>query len=116
MYPDRKKKFQMDVIPTDPELWAIGMIVVKWSQIEGFASSLICGLADEGSPELHQFQTTWSGSDRLDQLRDLITQRIMSPWKEEFLNLIIEVRQVQDMRDKNVHGSGVAPYKKQALL
>jgi hypothetical protein len=111
VYPSRKK-FQTQDLPSDPQLWAIGVIVVRWSSIESLTAAFILGLTDDETPERTTFETTWSWSARLEQLVGLATERLMQPWQNRILEILAEVRSVQDLRDKIVHSQWGGPQNK----
>ncbi len=108
MYPSRKK-FRAQVVPTDPELWAIGMIIVQWSNVEMLSEAFISGLTDEGSQERKEFQATWSASVKLEQLNSLAKKRLLEPWRTEIVGLLADIRSMKDVRDRIVHGSWGGP-------
>jgi hypothetical protein len=114
MYPSRKK-FRTHDLPSDPQLWAIGVIIVRWSAIETLTSAFINGLADENSQERAKFESTWSSSSRLSQLVELTKSRLVPPWQNEILDILEEVRALQDLRDKIVHGTWGGPQNKSAI-
>jgi hypothetical protein len=80
------------------------MIVVQWGMIESFLCAMVPGLTEEKSEEREKFFSTWSGSARIDQIEYLVSSKLLSPWRDEILALIKEIRQLQDLRDKIVHG------------
>jgi len=104
MFPSRKK-FRSKVVPSDRQLWAIGMVAVQWSAVEAMSKIYVQGLTDENEPARLEFEKTWSSGPRLDQWERLAQERVQPPWKGPLLKLINEVRQAQELRDKIIHGT-----------
>jgi hypothetical protein len=103
-----RKKFIFNVAPSDRQLWAIGMVVVQWTYIEQMVKVFVHSFTDENDaadPIREQFDSTRSMQIRLDQWEKLTKQYIQTSWQSPMLDLINEIRQVQDMRDKIVHGT-----------
>jgi len=103
-----RKKFNFDFAPSDRQLWAIGMVVVQWTSIEQMVKAFFHSFTDENDPNdpiRKQFDSTRSMQMRLDQWAELTKQRIQPSWQSPLLDLINRARQVQDMRDKIVHGT-----------
>ena len=102
-----RKKFRFSVTPSDRQLWAIGMVIVQWSSIEQMVKIFVHAFTNEDDPSdpvRKVFDSTRSMSIRLDQWEELAKQHIQQSWLQPMLALINESRQVQDMRDKIVHG------------
>jgi hypothetical protein len=103
-----RKKFQFNVAPSDRQLWAIGMVSVQWTYIEQMVKVFVHAMTDENDPNdpvREQFDSTRSMQIRLDQWEELTRKHIQISWQHPILELIKETRQVQDMRDKVVHGT-----------
>jgi hypothetical protein len=103
-----RKKFNFNVAPSDRQLWAIGMVVVQWTSIEQMVKVFVHAFTDENDaddPVRTKFDSTRPMQMRLDQWEELTKQNIQPEWQNPLLDLINEVRQVQDMRDKIVHGT-----------
>jgi hypothetical protein len=103
-----RKKFSFDVAPSDRQLWAIGMVVVQWTSIEQMVKVFVHALTDENDPSdpvRRKFDSTRPMRMRLDQWEELTKQNIQPAWQRPLLDLINETRQVQDMRDKIIHGT-----------
>jgi hypothetical protein len=103
-----RKKFQFNVAPSDRQLWAIGMVSVQWTYIEQMVKVFVHAMTDENDPNdpvREQFDSTRSMQIHLDQWEELTRKHIQISWQHPILELIKETRQVQDMRDKVVHGT-----------
>jgi hypothetical protein len=103
-----RKKFRFNMAPSDRQLWAIGAVVVQWTAIEQFVKVFAHSFTDEEDPDdevRKHFDNTRSMQMRLDQLEDLSKTKLNPPWIPKMLTLLNEIRQVQDMRDKIVHGT-----------
>jgi hypothetical protein len=103
-----RKRFSFNVVPSDRQLWAIGMVVVQWTSIEQMVKVFVHALTDENDandPVRKKFDSTRPMQMRLDQWEELTKQSIQSIWQKPLLDLINQTRQVQDMRDKIVHGT-----------
>lgn len=103
-----RQKFRFQVTPSDRQLWAIGMVAVQWGAIEQFVKVFVHGLTnpdDAKDPARKLFDSTRPMHMRLSQWTTLTTERMNAPWRERLLPLINETRQVQDLRDKIMHGA-----------
>ena len=103
-----RKKFKTDVVPSDRQLWAIGMVVVRWSLIEQLVKAWVHSFTDENDkndPVRKLFDSTRSMQMRLDQWEELSRLHLRTSWLTPMLDIINEVRQIVDMRDKIVHGT-----------
>ena len=108
MLPLARKKFRMDVAPSDRQLWAIGMVCVQWSSIESLVKVFVHALTDvddPDDPDRKRFDATRAMATRLDQWQELTAERVQPPWAAQLLALINETRQLQDLRDKIIHGA-----------
>ena len=103
-----RKKFRTNVVPSDRQLWAIGMVVVQWTALEQMVKAYVHSFSDENDPDdpiRKLFDSTRPMSKRLDQWEDLAKQRIQSAWLQPMLELVNETRQLADSRDKIIHGT-----------
>ena len=103
-----RKKFNFNVAPSDRQLWAIGMVIVQWTSVEQMVKVFVHALTNENDPNdpvRRRFDTTRPMQARLDQLAELTKQLVQPSWQTPLLDLINQIRQVQDMRDKIVHGT-----------
>ena len=103
-----RKKFLYNGAPSDRQLWAIGMVVVQWTLIEQMVKTDVHSFTNEDDPDdpiRSVFDSTRSMRMRLDQWEELTKERIQQAWQKPMLDLINETRQVQDLRDKIVHGT-----------
>lgn len=103
-----RKKFQINVVPSDRQLWAIGMVVVQWTAVEQLVKAFVHACSDENNPDdsdRRKFDSTRSMQLRLDQWAELTATRIQQAWRRPIQDLISETRQVLDMRDKIIHGT-----------
>jgi hypothetical protein len=103
-----RKKFSSDVTPSDRQLWAIGMVIVRWTIIEQMIKIFVHAFTDENDPNdpvRRLFDSTRPMQLRLDQWEELSKAKLQSAWVGEMLDLIAEVRNLTDMRDKIVHGT-----------
>jgi hypothetical protein len=103
MYPSRKK-FKFLVPPSDPELWAIGMINVQWGQLETMVTVFAHGLLQLDKAAKDKFDTTWSFGPRLDMVEAAIRFNVLPPWQPGLTAIFAEVRSCQDERDRIAHG------------
>lgn len=104
MFPSRAK-FKFQIVPSDRQLWAIGLVVVSWTLIEQTMQMIAYGLSAENSEERNQFDQNRAFKKRLDLLEDMIKAEMRSPYREAFLALLAETRNAQDLRDKIVHNT-----------
>lgn len=104
MMPSRKD-FRFHVVPSDRQLWAIGMVVVQWSLVETMMTIFVHGITAEDESAREKFDATHSSGPRLDQWQELTSKRVMEPWRTQILATINETRQVQELRDKIIHGT-----------
>jgi hypothetical protein len=84
------------------------MVSVQWTLIEQMVKVYVHSLTDESDPDdqiRKQFDSTRSMQMRLDQWEDLTKKHIQISWQNPLLDIINEIRQVQDMRDKVIHGA-----------
>jgi hypothetical protein len=108
MLPLARRKFSMDVAPSDRQLWAIGMVCVQWGLIESLVKVFAHALTDHDNPndpDRIRFDATRPMTMRLDRWGDLVRERMQPEWAARLLPLIAETRQLQDLRDKIVHGA-----------
>jgi nucleoside-diphosphate-sugar epimerase len=102
MFPSRKK-FQVNVVPSDRQLWAIGLITVQWSHLEMLIKVYMHALATDDARK--QFDVTLNTKVRLRQLRDVVTERVTQPYQGEILSLIDRITGMQQERDRVIHGT-----------
>jgi hypothetical protein len=103
-----RKKFRSDVTPSDRQLWAIGMVVVRWTLIEQYVTAYVHSFTngnDANDTVRRRFDSTRAMQSRLDQWEELSRKNLQAGWLRPMLDLINEVRQLLDMRDKIVHGT-----------
>jgi len=84
------------------------MVIVQWTSIEQMVKVFAHAFTDEDDPNdavRKKFDATKPMQARLDQLAELTKQLILPSWQPPLLDLINKTRQVQDMRDKIVHGT-----------
>ena len=103
--PRRRRDLPFDVVPTDRQLWAIGLVVTQWSSLELMIQILGHALTEKDSPERTEFDSSLRFKRRLRQLRILVETRIMEPWNSEILHVLTEIGSIQNERDKIVHHS-----------
>lgn len=95
----------MQVVPTDRQLWAIGMVAVQWSGLELSVRMFVYGLTATDQPARGRFDATQNTKRRLDQFYALVDERMMEPPRTNLLALIDRIRGVQAERDKIIHGA-----------
>jgi hypothetical protein len=99
-----RKKFKFQVVPSDRQLWAIGMVAVTWTGIEFMVITQVHALTEKADREREIFDSTHSMDSRLDQWEELARRKIMQPWQTDLLRLVNEAKQVKELRDKIIHG------------
>jgi hypothetical protein len=99
-----RKRFKFQVAPSDRQLWAIGMVAVQWTTVETYITIFGHALTESDTPERQIFDQTRAMSIRLDQVEALGQQKLLPEWQGRFFALINEARQVQELRDKIIHG------------
>lgn len=107
MFPSRKK-LRVQIPPSDNQLWAIGVVVVKWTYVEQLIKVFVHSFTDENNPNdpiRKEFDSTRSMQMRVDHWEKLAQERIRPEWRAQMLALINETRLLQDQRDKIVHGT-----------
>jgi hypothetical protein len=105
MFDNARKKFNFQVTPSNRQLWAIGMVAVQWAAVEQWMNFIVQGLTQNDTATKETYEKTWSFSARLDIWELLADTKIIEPWRTQMLSLINETRQVQDQRDKIIHGT-----------
>ena len=86
-----RKKFKFDVTPSDRQLWAIGMVVVRWTLIENLVKAFVHVFTDEDDaddPVRKAFDATRSMQLRLDRWQELSRQHLQTEWVPRMLSLI----------------------------
>jgi hypothetical protein len=104
MFPNRKK-FKFQITPTDRQLWAIGVVATTWTLLDNHLQLSAETIAGHGNAECEQYQATRSFKIRLDLLKALMEARVKLPHKDNFLKLIIEIKDAQLQRDRIIHGA-----------
>lgn len=104
MFPTRRD-FRSEVAPSDRQLWAIGMVVVQWSNLETLTTIATEALLQDDPTALAEFQQDRSARGRLDTFQRLISDELIEPHRTTLLSLVRDMRDVQLLRDRIVHGS-----------
>jgi hypothetical protein len=104
MLPSRKK-FRFQAVPSDRQLWAIGMVAVQWSLLEGHIKGVAHGLYGVDAASRDEFDQTLVFRHRLRMVRDLISNKIMEPFRTDLLAIIDRVGSIAQERDKIIHGT-----------
>lgn len=102
-----RKRFRTDIVPSDMELWAIGMIVVQWGQLEAWIDLFmdkIFGASYSSVPPL-------PFKDKLKEWKRITIERVPEPQQSQLLSIIQNVGEVQAHRDKVVHGQWGSQWK-----
>lgn len=103
-----RKRFRFDVAPSDSQLWAIGMMISQWTALEQAIKVFAHAMTDEDDrddPDRKLFDSTRPMQRRIQQWEDLVKARMRSPKREQLLEIINQIKQVEDQRDKIVHGT-----------
>lgn len=104
MFPSRSK-FRFQIAPSDRQLWAIGLVVVQWSQVEMFMTVVAHGLTEDDPAARAEYNDTPNMKIRHRLLRALTEAKVMEPWRAELLRLVDRIGQTQQERDRIVHGN-----------
>src|SRR5258708_3840728 len=104
MFPSRKK-FRFQVVPSDRQLWAIGMVAVQWSLCEGHIKALAHGLYGEDEAARSEFDQMLVFKHRHRMMRDLVDRKIMEPFRTDLLAIIDRMCSLAGERDKIIHGT-----------
>ncbi len=105
MFDNARKKFSFQVAPSNRQLWAIGMVAVQWAAIEQWMNLIVIGLTHDAPEVREEYGKTWSFSARIDFWELLAQTHVIEPWRTKMLAAINETRQVQELRDKIIHGT-----------
>jgi hypothetical protein len=103
MFPSRKK-FRFQVTPSDSQLWAIGMVAVQWSLLEGHLKAAH-GLCGDDAATREKFDQTLVFRLRLRMVRDLIDRTIMEPFRNDLIAIIDRTGALALERDRIIHGT-----------
>ncbi len=104
MFPSRKK-FRYQVAPSDRQLWAIGMVVVQWSNLETLLSLTVQPLCANDTAVALEFSSTRAFKLRMDLFETLVERKIRDPERTDLLSIILAVKNLQQQRDRIVHGN-----------
>ena len=104
MFPSRKK-FRFHVTPSDQQLWAIGMVAVQWTLLEGHIKVIAHGLYGNDAAARAEFDRMLVFRHRLRMVRDLIERKIMAPFKTDLLAIVDRMGSLAGERDKIIHGT-----------
>jgi hypothetical protein len=104
MFPSRKK-FKFQVTPSDRQLWAIGMVAVQWSLLEGHIKALAHGLFGDDAAARGEFDQKLVFRQRLRITRDRIDQKVMNPFRADLVTIIDRIGSIAQERDKIIHGT-----------
>ena len=106
MLPSKDKlNLKSPVMLTDNQLWAVGLVVATWTQVENWLKIVAHGLTAEGSPQRKEFDETLPFRTRLDLVKAMILDQLRSPYRQDFMPIITETRNCQYLRDKIVHNT-----------
>jgi len=100
----KRDAFRFQVLPSDRQLWAIGMVTVTWSHLEGLLQVCAQSLAGEGSEDARLYEATRSFKLRLEILERL-SSRLRQPYRSSLEHLLVDIRNAQQQRDRIVHSS-----------
>lgn len=103
-----RKKFRFNPAPSDRQLWAIGVVVVQWAAIEEMVKVFVHSFTDKKNPNdplRKQFDAIRPMQKRIDVWEDLSKVGLKPEWVRSMLEIINETRNIQDLRDKIVHGT-----------
>lgn len=81
------------------------MVTVTWTLLDNLLQTSAHAIAGEASEERTQYDQTRSFKIRMDLLQALVEARMAQPYKERFLAMIVDIRNLQIQRDRIVHGS-----------
>lgn len=104
MYPNRKQ-FQFVTQASDRQLWAIGMVVVQWSNFEQYVLMTARTLLEHAPERLSAFNNDRRMERRLDMLADAIGEEVAEPYRGRLQKLLIVARQLKQERDKFAHNA-----------
>jgi hypothetical protein len=104
MFPSRKK-FRFHITPSDRQLWAIGIVAVTWTLLDNLLQVSASALAGDDKAIKEQYDSVRSFKIRIDILKDLIETRMREPFRQQFLDLVTEIKNAQVLRDRIIHGS-----------
>jgi hypothetical protein len=100
-----RKKFRFQVTPSDRQLWAIGMVTVQWSLLEGHIKAIAHGLYGDDAAARAEFDQTLVFRQRLRRVRDLIDQQVLDAYRANFIAIIDRIGALALERDRIVHGT-----------
>ena len=100
-----RKKFYFHILPSDRQLWAIGMVVVQWSQLEMLLAVVAYALVAGDPVARKRYDETRSFGIRLDLLQGLVNEQVKQPHCDQIIALIVRIRNLQLLRDRVVHGA-----------
>ena len=99
-----RKRFQLQVTPSDKQLMAIGLVVAQWSIIENHLTMIAHGIYGDNDEAKAEFNKLQNFRKRFDKVRDLIDRQIVEPHRSALLAHLNRIGSVVVERDKIVHG------------
>lgn len=97
-----RRKFRLDPMLTDRQLWALGMIVCQWAMLEANVDQH--AKAFFGGDSLVEYDQTRSFSARRKFWISTVKAKIAEPHRTKYLNFIATVADLQAQRDNYAHG------------
>lgn len=102
---NKRKEFFFHIEISDNQLWAVGMVVVQWGLIEQLITIITHALVDDDAAKKEEFNKTWSHARRMSMMEELAKEKFREPFLSQFKRFVTEMKNIQDIRDKIVHGS-----------
>lgn len=97
-----RRKFRLDPMLTDRQLWALGMIICQWSTLEQIVDQHARAFFEGDA--LSEYDKTRSFSARRKIWISMIKAKIAEPHRAGYLEFIATVADLQSQRDNYAHG------------
>jgi hypothetical protein len=102
---NKRKEFFFHIEISDNQLWAVGMVVVQWGLIEQLITIITHALVGDDTAKRDGFNKTWAHAKRIAMMEELASAKLREPFLSQFQSFVAEIKNIQDIRDKIVHGS-----------
>jgi hypothetical protein len=89
----------------DQELWAIGMVAVQWSILEGHIKAVAHGLFGDDNAARVEFDNALGFQRRLRMLREPIDRRVINLFRADLIDIVDYIGAIAIGRDKIIHGT-----------
>lgn len=100
-----RTKLKFQIAPGDRQVWAIGMVAIQWTVIEGFLTAIGHQLMEDDKAALDKFNQTRAFESRLDQIEILAECQLQTgPWRE-LRAIFVRIKDAKQQRDRIIHGS-----------